>query len=99
MKLNALALTLFFTGVVAKDANEDKPGVRGLTGNNNKCKNADGFSKFPYGGRDSSERLLLREGVINEIPTSLCGNDGAKNVILVIGDGMGWEMVSQHTVV
>jgi alkaline phosphatase len=42
---------------------------------------------------DSSERLLLREGVIDKIPRSLCGNDGGKNVILVVGDGMGWEMV------
>ena len=51
-----------------------------------------GFSKFPYLGRENSERLLLREGVISRIPRSLCGNSGAKNVILVVGDGMGWEM-------
>jgi hypothetical protein len=51
------------------------------------------FSKFPNGGADSSERLLLREGVIDQIPKSLCGNKGGKNVILVVGDGMGWEMV------
>ncbi len=38
---------------------------------------------------DNSERLLLREGVIPEIPKSLCTNaDKGKNVILVIGDGM-----------
>jgi hypothetical protein len=37
--------------------------------------------------------LLLREGVIDQIPKSLCGNKGGKNVILVVGDGMGWEMV------
>ena len=36
--------------------------------------------------------LLLREGVIDEIPASLCGHNNTKNVILVIGDGMGWEM-------
>jgi alkaline phosphatase len=36
---------------------------------------------------------LLREGLIDEIPPSLCGNPMNKNVILVIGDGMGWEMV------
>ncbi|CAB9531076.1 Alkaline phosphatase H [Seminavis robusta] len=53
---------------------------------------ANGFSRFPFQGRDSSERLLLREGVIDELPTSRCGNAGRKNVILVIGDGMGWEM-------
>jgi hypothetical protein len=37
--------------------------------------------------------LLLREGVIDKIPKSLCGNKGGKNVILVVGDGMGWEMI------
>lgn len=38
---------------------------------------------------DNSERLLHREGVIDEIPPSLCTNaaDG-KNVMLVVGDGM-----------
>jgi hypothetical protein len=51
------------------------------------------FSAFPNGGSDSSERMLLREGVIDKIPKSLCGNKGGKNVILVVGDGMGWEMV------
>ena len=53
---------------------------------------ASGFSAFPYQGRENSERLLLREGAISRIPRSLCGNSGAKNVILVVGDGMGWEM-------
>jgi hypothetical protein len=52
----------------------------------------DGRSKFPYRGSDSSERLLLREGLISKIPKSLCGNKNGKNVILVVGDGMGWEM-------
>lgn len=51
------------------------------------------FSRFPYAGADSSERMLLREGVIDELPKSLCGNTGGKNVILVVGDGMGWEMI------
>ena len=49
-----------------------------------------GHDVFP---RDNSERLLHREGVIDEIPSSLCGREGGKNVILVIGDGMGWEMI------
>jgi uncharacterized membrane protein YeaQ/YmgE (transglycosylase-associated protein family) len=31
--------------------------------------------------------------VIDELPRSLCGNKGGKNVILVVGDGMGWEMI------
>lgn len=51
-----------------------------------------GFSKFPYLGRENSERLLLREGAITSLPRSLCDRAGAKNVILVVGDGMGWEM-------
>jgi alkaline phosphatase len=51
-------------------------------------------SKFPFLGHDNSERLLLREGVIEAIPADLCLNaTQAKNVILVVGDGMGWEMV------
>ena len=38
---------------------------------------------------DNSERLLLREGVISEIPSSLCSNASeGKNVMLVVGDGM-----------
>jgi len=54
--------------------------------------NPNGMSKYPYLGKDSSERLLMREGVIDAIPGSLCGRNDTKNVILVIGDGMGWEM-------
>jgi alkaline phosphatase len=43
---------------------------------------------------DNSERLLHREGVIEDIPASLCSNSAnGKNVMLVVGDGMGWEMV------
>lgn len=43
---------------------------------------------------DNSERLLKREGVIDEIPASLCTNAAeGKNVMLVVGDGMGWEMI------
>eukprot|EP00979_Chaetoceros_neogracilis_P006597 scaffold1341_cov295-Chaetoceros_neogracile.AAC.3 len=43
---------------------------------------------------DNSERMLLREGIIDEIPASLCSNSAnGKNVMLVVGDGMGWEMV------
>ena len=51
-----------------------------------------GFSRFPDMGKDNSERLLLREGVIDAIPSSLCGHNNTKNVILVVGDGLGWEM-------
>jgi hypothetical protein len=60
---------------------------------NRETQECSAFSAFPNGGADSSERLLLREGVIDKIPNSLCGNKGGKNVILVVGDGMGWEMV------
>eukprot|EP00980_Cylindrotheca_fusiformis_P003942 scaffold871_cov130-Cylindrotheca_fusiformis.AAC.19 len=58
----------------------------------------DGFSSSPYKGMDNAQRLLHREGLIDEIPYSLCPkdrNDGeskgskkGKNVILVVGDGM-----------
>lgn len=51
------------------------------------CSGRDGRSKWPYMGKDSSERLLLREGVIDEIPASLCDSTQGKNVILVVGDG------------
>ena len=54
---------------------------------------ADGLSWQPFRGRDSPERLLVREGVLSEMPTSRCGNTNRKkNVILAIGDGMGYEM-------
>lgn len=39
----------------------------------------------------NSEQLLMEEGVISEIPATKCG--AGKNVILVMGDGMGWEMI------
>lgn len=60
---------------------------------------------------DNSVRLLKREGIIGDIPKSLCSKfrepeeDGAeplrtdKNVILVIGDGMGWEMIRAGAIV
>jgi hypothetical protein len=33
--------------------------------------------------------MLLREGIIDEIPASLCSNSAnGKNVMLVVGDGM-----------
>jgi hypothetical protein len=54
--------------------------------------NADGTNVFPSYGEENSQRMLLREGVIDSIPEKMCGN-GGKNVILVVGDGMGWEMV------
>eukprot|EP00965_Chrysotila_dentata_P195012 6176727-Pleurochrysis_carterae.AAC.3 len=41
---------------------------------------------------ENSEQLLLREGVIDAIPPEKC-RPGGKNVILVVGDGMGWEMI------
>ena len=53
----------------------------------------DGLSQQPFQGRDSPERLLVREGILPKIPTSRCGNtSNRKNVILAIGDGMGYEM-------
>ena len=39
------------------------------------------------------EQLLLAHGVIDSLPPQKCPNGGNKNVILVIGDGMGWEMI------
>lgn len=46
------------------------------------------FNKGPF-PLDNSERLLHREGVIDEIPASLCTNAAnGKNVMLVVGDGM-----------
>jgi hypothetical protein len=52
---------------------------------------------FPFVGEDSAQRMLLREEVINSIPSNLCNitddpERKRKNVILVVGDGMGWEM-------
>ncbi|CAB9497259.1 Alkaline phosphatase H [Seminavis robusta] len=54
--------------------------------------NPSGMSNYAFLGKDNSERLLLREGVIDSIPSTLCGRNNSKNVILVVGDGMGWEM-------
>ena len=65
------------------------------------CKR-DGTPSRPDFGEDSAPRLLLREGVIDEIPTDMCDmqrNMTMKNVILVVGDGMGWEMVSRSSLV
>jgi hypothetical protein len=57
--------------------------------------NKDGSSDYPYQGLDNSQRLLLREGIIDSIPGQMCPKDRevdgkvpGKNVILVVGDGM-----------
>lgn len=60
--------------------------------------NEDGTSRFPDFGEDSAQRMLLREGVIDAIPANICNATATperkdKNVILVVGDGMGWEMI------
>ena len=58
--------------------------------------NADGTPMMPDYGTDSEQRLLKRNGVIDEIPSNVCdAREGKtkKNVILVVGDGMGWEMI------
>lgn len=56
--------------------------------------NDDGTTIYPHFGEDSAQRMLLREGAIDAIPEDICTTEGnSKNVILVIGDGMGWEMV------
>ena len=77
--------------MVKTDDDDDDDDDAALTYNRN------GFSQFPFKGMDSSQRLLLRNGIIDEIPGLMCPKDreGAtsKNVILVVGDGMGWEMV------
>ena len=54
--------------------------------------NVAGMPRFPFKGKNNAERMLLKAGNISQIPTSRCGNQGAKNVFLVVGDGMGWEM-------
>jgi len=83
MKISSLALVLIVPSVIAN---------RG--------------SRYAVSGVDNSERLLFREGVIDFIPPSICNAgdssssssdsddvDYSKNVIFVVGDGMGWEMV------
>jgi hypothetical protein len=63
--------------------------------------NEDGTSVFPDYGVDSQQRLLMREGVIDDIPANICAahkGKPKKNVILVIGDGMWWEMVRAGTI-
>lgn len=85
MKVSALALTLVTSLVAAKDAS-----IRGrkLAGH---CPHDDIPKSM---GIDNSERFLLREGIIDSIPKSLCDTERPqKNVILVVGDGMGWEMI------
>lgn len=72
---------------IQQEENEQKTAWK----NEQTCR-SDGSSSFPFQGRDSAERLLLREGVIADLPDSRCGNPGRKNVILAIGDGMGYEM-------
>jgi len=55
-----------------------------------------GKAQFPNYGVGSSQRLLKRQGVISEIPADRCNptsGNPKKNVILVVGDGMGWEMI------
>lgn len=76
-----------------KPAKSDTPPTAPDTSSSFTTCNADGTSKFASYGEENSQRLLLREGVIDAIPSSLCGSKDGKNVILIVGDGMGWEMV------
>mmetsp|Transcript_8174 Transcript_8174/g.12124 ORF Transcript_8174/g.12124 Transcript_8174/m.12124 type:complete len:191 (-) Transcript_8174:148-720(-) len=104
MKFSTAALTLIAT-LPAAIATETqlRAGARAAKGGK-KPKHCGKKSKKQYSKknaplwRDNSERLLLREGIIEEIPPSLCtdtenGVEKGKNVILVVGDGMGWEMI------
>jgi hypothetical protein len=80
----------------SKDAKKGKKDAKkGAKGAQFRKCNKDGSSDYPYKGMDNSQRLLLREGVISEIPSTQCPKDreGAinKNVILVVGDGMVCE--------
>lgn len=101
MKFTAIALSSVLLAIEGKRLGEDRhlktgnSGTRPPTGQlpGARC-DASGLSRFPYGGHDNSQRLLLREGVTSEVPQSLCGNENGKNVILVVGDGMGWEVRS-----
>ena len=43
-------------------------------------------------GPQTSLQLLLDNKIITKMPSSLCTAGTGKRVILVIGDGMGWEM-------
>lgn len=48
--------------------------------------NRNGIPLLPFFGEDSAERMLFREGVIDEVPSHLCDVEKAamtKNVILV----------------
>lgn len=54
----------------------------------------DDDSRCPLSEELNPVRNLLKQGVIDSIPPGLCGDASkSKNVILVIGDGMGWEMI------
>ena len=56
----------------------------------------DDFTTTTSSEKDSAEHLLFKEGLLRSLPKSRCSNDGTrkgKNVILAIGDGMGYEMV------
>mmetsp|Transcript_25312 Transcript_25312/g.31922 ORF Transcript_25312/g.31922 Transcript_25312/m.31922 type:complete len:683 (+) Transcript_25312:98-2146(+) len=94
MKLSVAFTTLVLNLLVS----DTLAGVRGLKKGKKpkkkKCpKTYSSKDKGPK-AHDNSERLLLREGVISEIPSSLCANASeGKNVMLVVGDGMGWEMI------
>jgi len=82
-------------GVKPKEDDKEVPDDETLIGAA-KCR-SNGLQVFPFVGEDSAQRLLKREGVIDTIPSNLCNikddpNRKPKNVIMVVGDGMGWEM-------
>jgi hypothetical protein len=79
------------------DDDDDDTTVGGQTNIGAATCRSGGLQLFPFVGEDSAQRMLLREEVINSIPSNLCNitddpERKRKNVILVVGDGMGWEM-------
>ncbi|KAL3775325.1 hypothetical protein HJC23_003146 [Cyclotella cryptica] len=98
MKFSAIIVHALFAGAGATSTRSGGLGKRrklGAKGGKTQKPEISGgwnTSPVPIAGIDNSVRLLKREGIIDAIPSSLCENQG-KNVILVIGDGMGWEMI------
>lgn len=95
MKFTAIALSFALVAIDGQRLGEDRHLKTGSSGTRPAARcDPTGMSRYPFLGNDNSQRLLVREGVITKIPGSLCGNENGKNVILVIGDGMGWEVRS-----
>ena len=102
MKFSAAALLVLASYTSAdsglRNLKKEKPGKGDKSCEGKKGKKKSYSERNAPLWRDNSERLLLREGVIDSLPSSLCDDVNSdvpkgKNVILVMGWDGKWSVL------